>query len=809
MKHGDEQLIEADLVLERGHEILLKDSWNDLGQHLLGDPSVSAITSGLTTASGAGLSVDTAAGSLLQAQGNDYMHVIETDPTNSVLTAADPTDPRIDIIQSVIKVRAAYQDSTEQVVDAYVPSIGPLITERDWEYYLDISAVTGTPAPSPVVPVPDAGSAGSVTGTVTTDVLDCSIERNLRVAFGNDGEFLLVDIAGATPSATTLLERIAALNAAFTAYGVVASDVGGALKLADITTGFDSQVRFRQPLDPDTDALTLVLGLIELPNYYYSYRGENAGVKLAEVTVIANATVIDPPFVKDISVKSSWQTPDSNVLLPSFRTHRDSDPIDHPDESIGLIKLKPEVKTGLTLKLTNLRGPHAVIYPVPGDVTGGKLATLMQRDVEIFTELGASQSGEDQEQEFPVNRVDQEQSDVSGPDYVCQVALTETALDKILFVPDGDYFFTDAFNRLGVYVNTVGSGYTHLRFDLHDSGNTQQSFVEIPIGDLTTGWIYAEFPASIVPGATYHGHAYCVGFTAGSTTRLATATGGTQVSFRELYLPTGGKFGTAATSDVVHFLNPDGTEIVAVRLTGDDDILVPGDGFIGETGYDVMSANLSNQTFWENAEHREFILIDLLNGRVKLPAPLAFGTAPDPIYAEYNLQEGQDAIDARNVLLHRHGPNGPSVDDAIRWDWDPDADAIRTDQQVGIKDNPDEALVVNGNMKISGRINDYSGTGIAGYLIGGTPFYTKSISITLASGIGSDQVPHGISNAYSSHRIINVFHIWDDGSRDYWFNDPGLNPFSPQVLRWDDTYMLLQRTNTGSAATWTLWITYI
>ena len=289
LKHVDEQLIEADLVLERGHEILLKDTWNDLGAHLLGDPTASAITSGLTTAPGAGLSVDAAAGALLQAQGNDYMHVIESDPVNVVLSAADPTDPRIDVIQTSIKIRGAYQDSTEQVIDAATPTIGPLSTERDLEYYLETTAVTGTPAPSPVAPVPDAGTAGQVTGTVTTDVLDCSIRRNLRVAFGNDGEFVLVDIAGAIPAATTLLERIAALNAAFTAYGVVASDDGGALKLADITTGFDSQVRFRQPIDSDTDALNLVLGLVELSNYYYSYRGENAAVKIAEVTVIALA----------------------------------------------------------------------------------------------------------------------------------------------------------------------------------------------------------------------------------------------------------------------------------------------------------------------------------------------------------------------------------------------------------------------------------------------------------------------------------------------------------------------------------------
>ena len=84
---------------------------------------------------------------------------------------------------------------------------------------------------------------------------------------------------------------------------------------------------------------------------------------------------------------------------------------------------------------------------------------VSEADTELVTEAGISQSLSDQEQVYPVRRVDQEDVTTSYVAYTLATTLIETATHKLSFSIDSDKLFSTNHSRVGFLFDTKGSGY--------------------------------------------------------------------------------------------------------------------------------------------------------------------------------------------------------------------------------------------------------------------------------------------------------------------------------------------------------------
>jgi hypothetical protein len=117
-------------------------------------------------------------------------------------------------------------------------------------------------------------------------------------------------------------------------------------------------------------------------------------------------------------------------------------------------------------------------------------------------------------------------------------------------------------------------------------------------------------------------------------------------------------------------------------------------------------------------------------------------------------------------------------------------------------------VVTTGNINIVAGDLTFNGTPVAGWLSDGTPYYIKSVSITMNSGSSGGSVAHNISNAYTNHRILWAVVRRDSGTFDSWACSH-LYPDGIEDINWDDTNIGLERYNTTQTYTWTVFITYI
>lgn len=631
-----------------------------------------SVFEGLISSPGAGLSVDlTNPASLVQKiDGGDIKYCIddnEGSDFNVALDVADPTNPRIDILEARIETRSKFTDNTVDIVDPVTQIVTPQSRDRDFEIFLNIQKKTGSPAGSPTAPAPTVASEGSVTGSITTDVIDLSSEYIINIAVGKDSEFVEVDCRGAVPASTTRLERIANLNAA--GFGTIATDVGGAIKISGVgVLGENSIVQIKQPLDDTIDAYAEILGGTESDGYFDEFVGSNAFFKICEVFVPNTATSLTIGNVrsresKDIDWSSGATTLENGL---SFEAHRNSAILDHPDGSVTYDKIDPAaisaIVTTANSKITNFRGTNASLYPVNGEPRKG---TILLHDIPLVKADGLAEVNTNFEQEFPIHRVDQRQEDITGPTgYVVPLALSEAGADTFPFtqgsaVVSGSNNYTVQFDylnhrRLGIYINNGGSvtGFTHLRVELHNSTNIQLAFYDIPIADLISvgvGWIYIPLPATL-SDATNHYHFHIIGETAPVSPIIALDTSDTNLSFRQMYLPTSGKYGGGSETDVVNLLNRSGARAIPLRTSGIDQIIAVGTGFLGiatGTNYDIMLVDFSNTTFWTNWKYEDYIGIDPVLGRFKFPPSLIAD-----YYHESNINESLSNSDSKNFERH-------------------------------------------------------------------------------------------------------------------------------------------------------------
>ncbi len=367
--------IEHDLVLTRLGELMIRNT-NALARGFLYDLATvdAVIVEGLISSPGAGLSVNLTipAVALQKIPHGSLTNEVafigdENDGSvfNVALDAADPTNPRIDILEARIQTRSEFTDNNVSIADPVTKVISQTTRDRDFELYLNIQKVTGTPAGSPTPPSPTAATAGAITGTVdiNTGTTDLSTEYILNLAVGLDEDFVEIDLRGATPAATTAAEILAAINAA--GFGTVATLSGNFLKITAPGTGENSIVQIKQPLDSTTDAYAEVLGGTESAGYFDTFVGDNAFFKVAEIYVPAAAVSLTANDVRSREEKNSAITPwdaDAATIVNGFSLggHRSATPLDHPDGSIELDHLSAAAIAGLNVDVVDLENAHNV-----------------------------------------------------------------------------------------------------------------------------------------------------------------------------------------------------------------------------------------------------------------------------------------------------------------------------------------------------------------------------------------------------------------------------------------------------------------
>lgn len=121
----------------------------------------------------------------------------------------------------------------------------------------------------------------------------------------------------------------------------------------------------------------------------------------------------------------------------------------------------------------------------------------------------------------------------------------------------------------------------------------------------------------------------------------------------------------------------------------------------------------------------------------------------------------------------------------------------------------EDDLNVGGDTSIEGDLSVLwvGSTPVAGWLIDGTPYYIKEISVTIDNGFLIGSAAHGITNAYTNDRIFDAIPRRDTGSS--YAIQYGQTDSVHVEVSWDDTDIYLIRTGTTTTYTWKTKIYYI
>lgn len=668
LNQSDKARVEHDLVLTRIGE-LQYDTVNKLTRLLFmkfqGQPNAKlAVFEGLNAVPGTGLAVDLDFPSSLAQRIGDQLLVAHD--INSGLgfksftfDTADPTNPRVDAIYVRVNKRLAFNDEAVDIIDPNTANITPEIRDRDLEIYLQFSIAEGTPAPVPTAPTLSIGSLDRATILGTVDLsspIDLTTNYLLYFTVGEGNSFVEVDCRGAIPSATTGAEIVTALNNA--GFGTIADLSGNFLRIRDMNgINWNSFLLIKQPKLTPNDGLTTIIGLLSVPGYSYSYRGQNEWCKVCEVLVPANALSLSAPNVRTRLEKDTDWLSEANTLLNynSYESHRLDPIMDHPAGSVFLYHLAPEVSAFLSAKLTKYEQPYQELYYDPTVATARRRYSVSESFrlgviTEMVSRIGSVLTNPLSEQEFPLSRLDAKQETVSG-NYVLLTAISESAGDKINFTPTVGLLYSDKHQRVGFYLKLIGSGYTNVRVLLHDQFNNVLSSASIPIAGLSDNggaglWNYVDLPFDIDPGQPYHYHIFVEGFVSGSTPTIG-ADGGGNIAFRELYKPIGGLYGSVDELDIFIPYNLNLDRLVPVNIASDDLITVPGTGYASQSGFNIMATtyDLTDLGDFNLANYNDYFIVSLTQGLVKVP--LSF--ASQRLFGTFNFRQALENITTKGI----------------------------------------------------------------------------------------------------------------------------------------------------------------
>jgi hypothetical protein len=122
----------------------------------------------------------------------------------------------------------------------------------------------------------------------------------------------------------------------------------------------------------------------------------------------------------------------------------------------------------------------------------------------------------------------------------------------------------------------------------------------------------------------------------------------------------------------------------------------------------------------------------------------------------------------------------------------------------------DNNAIFNGTVTFNGAAS-FGASSIAGFLSDGTPYYKKRLTENIVNGFAYQSVAHGIANAYTSNKIINVYPYGQNGSA-FWtayFDNSGVSANALKYIYWDNTNIYAYRWGTSGAFTFYLTIEYI
>ena len=113
------------------------------------------------------------------------------------------------------------------------------------------------------------------------------------------------------------------------------------------------------------------------------------------------------------------------------------------------------------------------------------------------------------------------------------------------------------------------------------------------------------------------------------------------------------------------------------------------------------------------------------------------------------------------------------------------------------------------NLSVSGDLTDGAGVPVAGWLVDGTPYYIKEVSIQIVDTDNNASVAHGISNAYTNDRIFNtaVRYLNGAGSTIGIGSETTQDTFI-QYCYWDDTNIKIKREVTTNTINFKIRIWY-
>lgn len=298
------QMVEAVKVIKRIGDI----SYRDFGvfSKNIFDSGKLLVSSGLLVTPVSGMTVQIALGNGIQrnSQGENFPFLMPAHQ-NITMDAASGIS-RIDMLQMQVQPVTTKSDITRYVPDPTTGVILPTTVYRDIQMQVVIQKIQGSTTPTPA-------TAGILTGTASIpSTLDLSTAYKINICDGEDGAFQEVNLQGATPTATTKSEIVAAINAAL---GRTAASISGNyIVMTGNGVGVTSYFEFKPTATTEQDAITLVFGLSSSGLYSYTYQGTNDWCKIAEIDIGAATTVITAGMIRDFTQSSTWTGDATSVI---------------------------------------------------------------------------------------------------------------------------------------------------------------------------------------------------------------------------------------------------------------------------------------------------------------------------------------------------------------------------------------------------------------------------------------------------------------------------------------------------------------